>query len=366
MRAFSFAATALILSCAEPVFSLAAPPHLRMGVSLYGTGAESVESQSRIAGTEIEAFYQRPLSTDWELRLAGGIQLETGAARLRWAEDFRPRQIQRLRQAFVQWSPFEGGRFTLGATDQQEWNAPLLLQRQSFPSLQESYSLRSGAWRLSLQAQQSVPADTSSLQPWGNWPEGMPSFYLERVGLSFSPNEETALSLHVSHFLFENLSSPSAFQAQFLGNTIVGVGPTANYQYGFQGFESGFHARTRWGAFQPEWSVSGLLNSSAPSGKSTAFQTSLKVQWNASPRFHLSPQVEWFRAESDAAPAFYNDRVFGHGNREGFGLTLLALWPADQIQATARWVHSSVLTSNPYQSDLDWVQLQLSTQYDLF
>lgn len=355
------------ISFATPVLgALPGRSQMQMGIAVYGNGTESSDTQSRVAGTEIEARFQHTLTPLLEVRLAGGVQLETGAARLRWAEDFRPKQIQRLKQAHLRWTPLTGLTLMAGAIDQLQWQSPLLLQRQSFPALYESFEHQVASFRFQLEAQQAVPADTSSLQPWGNWPQGMPGFYLERLTIAYTPSDDFRAAFLVSHFLYENLSGPSAYQAQFLGNTVNGMGATAAYAFGFQGFDFGLQTQGRLGKFRPAFSASLLNNSAAPIDKARGWRLATQVEWDGGADFRLVPQLEFFRVASDAAPAFYNDRVFGHGNRQGFGMQIAAKWPLSGIQADARWVHSSVLTANPYQSSLDWVQVQLSAQYDIF
>jgi hypothetical protein len=341
------------------------PPTLQMGLALYGMGAESAQNQSRLAGTEIEATLTHSLSPQMQVRVAGGLQLETGASRARFQADFQPRQVQRLREAQLVWSPAQELRLIVGAVDQMRWQSPLLLQRQSFPALVETWDKKWGSFSLSLQAQQAVPADTSSLQPWGNWPSGMPGFYLERLTLGYSPSETLAVALSASHFLFENLSGPTAYQAQFLGNTVQGQDASSTYVYGFSGFEWAARVQGRWGRLHPLAKASLIQNAAAPRDKSIGWRFSGEVGWDASTTLRLTPQFEWFRVDSDTAPAFYNDRAFGHANRAGFGIALAADWQSG-LGASLRWVHSNVLASNPYQSGLDWVQLQLSTQYAVF
>lgn len=360
MRKVCFIATLL---CAGPL-ALADTTHLEMGLSLYGNAAESKETQSRIAGTEIEARFEHTFSETLKTRLSGGFQLETGAARARWAEDFRPRQIARLREAQIVYSPLKALGITFGAVDQLRWRSPLLLQRQSFPALLESVGFQTGPWRFQIEAEQAVANDTSSLQPFGNWASGMPAFYLERLSAEYSPDARFSLGGFVSHFAFDNLSGPSAFQAQFNGNSVTGIGPGTLYQFGFQGFESGFAVKTLLGKVPSEIGGAYLANALAPQNRNAGWRVYTKASWKLSPSFSLTPEMELFRAESDLAPAFYNDRVFGHGNRRGFGALITADW--SKAQAVVRWVHSSVLSSNPYQSDLDWVQFSFSTHYDVF
>ncbi len=357
---------ALLLSGSALAVPFPADSKLRLGLSLYGNAAQSTEAESRIAGTEIEASLSHSLFRDLSFQLTGGVQLETGAARSRWAQDFQPRQVQRLREAQVIYSPIPEIKLIAGAIDQQRWQSPLLLQRQSFPGIFQGFEKRFGRFSIALQAEQAIASDTSSLQPWGQWQQGMPGFFIERLGLGYAPSEDLSVSFLGSHYLFQNLQAPSALQSQFFGNTVIGSGPAdARYVFPFQGYELGAQIKGRIGSVKPEFQASYMRNSRAPRGRSDGWRMTLQTPWEASPHFKLVPRFEFFRMESDVVPGFYNDRVFGHNNRNGFGASLGAEWPASGVQAVARWIHSDVIAAHPYQSKLDWVQFQLSTQYDL-
>lgn len=352
-----------LLSLSLELIAAPAPGSLRLGLSLYGNGTQSLETQSRIAGTELQATYERAFSPSFSARAVASLQMETGSARQRFATDFGPRQVQRLREAKLTWTPSADLGFSLGALDQHAWDSPLLIQRLSFPGISERFERRFGHWSVSVSAQQSVASDTSTAQPFGQWPQGMPAFYLERVALGYE-NAGSALTLQATHFLFENLSNPSAAQAQFQGNTVTGSGATALYAYGFQGFEWAATVKGRVGRFSPLLRSALLTNAAAPLGKSTGWRLAAEMGWETG-ELRLTPQVEFFRVESDAAPAFFRDRVFGHGNRAGFGLALGLDIPASGIQCLAQWVRSDVLAANAYQSGMDWVRFQMSVDYDL-
>jgi len=339
---------------------------LAVELKLYGNSAESTSSHARIVGSEVEARFEDQLAPQLLLQLAGGIQIETGATQSRWEAEFRPRSVQRLRQAQIAWSPHPVITLTAGAVDQDRLESPLLLQRQTFPALHESLQLPAGSLTFGLSAQQSVANDTSSIQPWSSGGQGLPAFYIERVSLAYEPNDALRLAFHGSHFSFQNLGGPNVFASQFMGNTISGADAAdALYVYGYQGFEAGAVARFRLGQFTPELRATWLQNMAAPAGRSQGWKFTAGVEYQPSIHFKLIPQGELFHMESDAAPAFYNDRVFGHNNRNGFGARLTALWPKQGMEVFARWVHSSVIQAHPFQSDLDWLQLQFSAQYDV-
>ncbi len=342
------------------------PKELRLGISLYGYGVQSEQTQSRVTGTEVEAFYERALAPELKLQLIGGAQAEVGVSRARWQGDFQPRQTFKLRQALLNWQPSASLSFQLGVLDQSLWGNPLLIQRQSFPGLLSRYDLNWGAWSLELSAQQAFASDVSALQPWGDWREAMPAFFYERLQITYAPSGSFLFRAHVAHFLFDSLSNPSALQSQFLGNTVNGIGPTAAYATGFQGWESGLGIQNQSGRFFTSVDASQILNGAAHQDKSTGWRFSGRMGWVFSESFRADSEVEGFQVAADAAPAFYNDRTFGHNNRKGYGISIGAQWPKEGLEAKARWIQSNPISPNPYQSRLDWVQLQMSAQYGLF
>ena len=353
---------ALFVVAAEAVTS----PRLSVGLNLYGNTAESTASHARIVGTEVEARFEDQLSPHFHLKVAGGMQIEAGATQARWAEEFRPRNVQRLRQATLTWQPDALFKIVVGAADQDKLASPLLLQRQAFPAIQEAFDIPLGPWRLEIFGQQAVANDTSSLQPWASGAQGLPAFYLERIGITWKPSETFSWNAYGSHFAFQHLGGPNVFASQFMGNSIEGTDATnAVYRYHFQGLEAGTVITARWGRFSPELRASVLRNTAAPRGRSEGWRLAASVDYQANEHFRLLPSLELFRMESDAAPAFYNERVFGHNNRNGFGLRVSALWPKDGLELQGRWVHSGVIDAHPFQSDLDWVQVQFSAQYDV-
>ncbi len=356
----------LFVASAAGAAPFPADSKLRLGLSLYGNAAQSTEAQSRIAGTELEAGLTTRLFEDMTFQLTGGVQIETGAARSRWANDFQPKQVQRLREAQVIYSPIPEMKLVAGAIDQQRWQSPLLLQRQSFPAVYEGFERRFGTFSVALQAEQAIASDTSSLQPWGGWQQGMPGFFLERVGLGYAPSEDLSFSLMGSHYLFQNLPTPNAQQSQFFGNSIVGNGAAdSRYLFPFQGYEVGAGVKGRVGKWKPEFQATFMRNGQAPRGRSDGWRLAAGSGWDSSVHFKFTPRAELFRMESDVVPGFYNDRVFGHNNRKGFGFSVTAEWPTSGVQAVARWIRSDVIAAYPFQSKLDWIQFQLSTQYEL-
>jgi hypothetical protein len=339
---------------------------LTLGLDLYGNGWESPVTQSRIAGTEIRAEFARVLADDFTAQVGSSIIVEAGAARSRFTDEFRPRQGIRLREASLAWSPSDVVVLQAGALDQDRWDAPLLLRRQSFPGAYERLAWTLGAYTVAFEATQAMVNDTSTLQRWGNWAAGLPSFFFERVSAQWKRSERTRVAVHASHYAFKDLSHRQAYDAQFLGNSVLGFGPeTATFRYGFQGFELGFRASAEvLSGVSPFLRGDVLWNGSAPEGRGVGWSVSAGLDWERGDRWRLRPSLELFRVESDVSPALFNTRNFGHTNRQGWAASLGIALPKSGLRGELQWVRSDVIAATPLQTGATWVGIQLSLDYD--
>jgi hypothetical protein len=342
------------------------PVGLRLGLDLYGNGWESTVTQSRIAGAEVRAELARPLADGLSAALGLGLVVEAGVARSRFTDEFRPRQGIRLREASLAWSPWDAVTLRVGALDQDRWDAPLLLRRQSYPGLHERFAWTSGAWTLALDATQTLVHDTSTLQRWGNWSQGLPSFFFERASVEWKPSTRTSVGAHVSHFAFKELSHQQAYDAQFLGNSVLGLGPeTAVFRYGFQGFEVGAQVAVEVTTGLTPFLRGDLLwNDGAPRGRGLGWSGTVGFLWERGDRFRLRPSFELFHVESDVTPALFNGRTFGHANRRGWAASLGVELPKSGLRGQLQWVNADVLAASPLQTGATWVGFQLSMDYD--
>ena len=350
----------------ETTLSAAPSKGLKLGFELYGNGWESSVTQSRIAGAEITGEISRPLGEAFTANLGLGLVLEAGMARSRFTDEFRPRQGVRLREASISWKPWEPVTVVAGALDQDRWDAPLLLRRQSYPSAYERFALPFGKFTVAFAAMQSVVTDTSTLQPWGNWSQSLPSFFLERISVEWKHSARTLISVHGSHFAFKDLSHQHAYDAQFLGNSVVGVGPeNTNFRYGFQGFEMGAEASVElMTGLSPFIRGDVIWNTTAANGRGLGWSAKAGVLWAQGDRLRFRPSFELFRVESDASPALFSSRVFGHSNRQGWAASLGVELPKSGLRGQVQWVSSDVIAATPLQAGATWLGFQLSMDYD--
>lgn len=358
----------ILLAClgADPALSLAAPK-LGLGLNLYGTSANSGPSESRVAGTELSAKFTQSLLDEVALNVEALLTLETGSSRLLYSEEFKPRQGFRLKEGALHVRPTPYLKFVGGAVDQDRWSEPLLLSKQSFPSLIESIEL-GDEYFVRLEAVQSFASDTSDLQPWNEFGQKSATFYLERLSLGKKFGEDAEANLHVSHYLFEGLSPQLAYQSRFLGNSVGGLAATnSQFENEFKGFQIGGSVQFALNAYvKPKASASWLVNPEAPRGKNQGWRAFAAVAWSPRGTYRITPAVEYFHLESDVSPAAFNSRARGHNNRAGYGVSILAELRPSGTSLVAEWFDTHPLKAQSTISSLQWFQLSLRTNYDIW
>jgi hypothetical protein len=355
------------IQSASPSPTRSAETQATLGVTLGSHTLQSGPTSGTIAGAEISADWHRQFRPELSADLALDLFIETGAMRARYNEEFAPRQFARLRQASLAYQPFSWAVLGAGAQDQSVFGSKLLFQRQSFPALTQSFTHKIGKFSLGARLEQSIASDTSNRQPWGNWPTGLPTFFIEQIHGQWNFSEAAHVSASLGHFAYRNFSGPSSFQAQFLGNTVNGTAAAdARFVYAYQGFVGGFAVQSpEWGIFSIQNQSEVVWNHEAPSGKNLGFRARLSPQWRLGAGTALLFHAEYFQVQSDATLALYQPREFGHTNRNGFLVGVETRFTDPALKIAAEWIESKPLIDQPWQSPMSWLQLTLKTDYDL-
>lgn len=359
-----FLAIALFLGGWQRI-GLAATTELDLSLKLYGNGSNQGLAESRIAGTEIGAEWRRALAEKLTLEAGALAILETGSSRqLVGNEENRPRQGLRLRQASLSFSPIQEIEIAAGAMDQDRWQQPMLLHRQSFPALYERLELGEKLFAR-IEATQAYASDTSTLQPWNQVGEGSAAFYYERASVGYRFDQQNEISLLAGHYLFQNLSPQLAYQSRFFGNSVTGTASTNSaFPKPFRGWELGAQTRV---ALSATWTtgagLSWLTNPEGTANETDTWRGRLFVEWVASAAQKWKTEIEYFEAGSDVSPAAFNSRARGHNNRKGYGIALQANF--SDFEVGAEWIDSRLRSPNAFQDDYQWIQLSLRTQHDV-
>ncbi len=281
-------------------------------------------------------------------------------------DEFAPRRQWRLRRAFLKWDPLSFLTARAGAINQRDYDAPLLVTRTAFMGVQQELNFQiTKDYRFWIRAQQAIPNNLNLTQRIGVVEDGTPTFLMETVGLELG-GDILAFKAQGGRWSYDSLSTGTAYQSQFLGNSIRGGSRlVSSFIYRYSGYTASGVIRMHFsdniglkifGQF--------LFNEEAPEERNMGqfLKTALILG-------HFQPSFLFFRNESDSSPGFYNSAFFSHNNHEGYSVELRYTDPYDdnenKVEAYINYVDSSPIKFSPFQSDTKKVAFSLSLPYDL-
>ena len=330
-------------------------------MDLRGDSFANERDQAQIVGFGLRGEMRYRLADTLLLKANAGVTMQSGYAQTRFG-DSAPRSGLDLKEAFVQYRPLTFFAVQAGALNQGQLSLPLLISERAFPGVLEKVVVGSKRLGLELRAQQTIPTSTQ-LSTKTVDAEPSPSFLSETLLIKTTPFEFLALEAHGTHFAFHQLPSQVAMESAPFGNTLDDDG--RRFVYGYQGWAAGGDAKI---TFVPgfAWGFGGnmIQNLDAPEGFRNAQHLSTRFEIGLPGDIDLIPKGEVFFAESDVAPAFYNDAGFGHTNRQGWAAELQTVMKTKNLTFGARYVSADVINASALQSRQEYILLKLGTLYD--
>lgn len=335
-------------------------------VKLGSYYVDNKQVESRVFGVTAYLNLKTQILDSLEMDISVGATTEVGSNNSFIVDEYAPRRQWRLKRAVIKWSPFSFFSTKLGAINQKDYYAPLLLTRTAFMGAQEELSLNlTDDHRFFFRMQQAVPNNLNLTQRIGIVETGTPSFFIETVGMELKGNV-LAVMAQGGRWSYDSLSVGAAYNSQFIGNSVSGGSRlNSEYLYRFSGYTASGAVRVHftddigvkfYGQF--------LYNEEAPEerNKGQILKTALIFG-------HWRPSFEFFRNESDSSPAFYNSSFYSHNNHEGYAVELRYTDPYDdnenKMTAFINYVESSPIKFNAFQSDTRKVNFSISFPYDL-
>lgn len=320
-------------------------------ISLYGKGIEENSQSGRIAGSRLEGSLTHTFNPSLSVKLRAELKIETGFAQTTFSDEFTPKQTPRLVDAHLNWAPASFFATKVGALDQGHVDSPLLFLDQTFPGALEIFQLPLGPLAIKLEAEQAIPTSVSTnvnAKPATH----TPFFFWSRLSLTHSQKENPWVgNLGIGYFNFQNLNDGVASKGRVWGNSVEGLGAQqATFIYAFEGVEYGGEIKWLGDTLQPSLRLGWLANMRAPLAASQGFYVKFKTDILLDSDFSLSPRIELFRLESDAAPAFYTNKDFGHTNRRGYAMGFDFNLKKENILLAINWIASEPITNTAYQS----------------
>jgi hypothetical protein len=323
------------------------------------------------AGLGVAITLDQKLAETLTARISVGANLDTGATQTTYSNEYALYQGIFLLDAYLDWKPLSDKSteldFKFGAVNQSWMDNELLVGDKSFPSLIEAFKTGGGVFSLKLSAEQAIPtSDTTNSIPQGNEP--LPTADFERVTLGLDFPHEAVFQVHVGHYAFNNLPSGVALDSRYGGNSITGVGDQGSeFVYNFSGIESGAMAEFY---FAHGWRLKldgiYMTNLQVPLDQSSGIRTLASLSYSANPNLVITPTAQWFRNESDSAPAYYNTSVLAHNNRDGWGAGIKLALPVNHLEIEGSYIAANVIDTNPFQANLTGVVFSLRKTYELY
>jgi hypothetical protein len=277
-----------------------------------------------------------------------------------------------MKNASLDFKPWSSSLLAIGALNQQkntldqDLHSAVLMDDRSFPAA--SFQLAtptsaSGGFQLGLLGEAGVPT-SASLTTQTDDQESTPSFQSAGAFLGFKGRRVKA-ELAADYFSFNNLPASVALQSGLLGNTVLTPNGQANstdntFSYHYRGLESFGRLQVvlanYWRAH-----LNGVViaNSGAPSGANQASLIETSVDWIAAHDIMLSPGYTYYRVESDAVVAAYNDSQFMPNMAGYLGFLTLQYRKSFRLSIAAGERNPLVENPNQYHEHLWNLKLEL-------
>jgi hypothetical protein len=246
-----------------------------------------------------------------------------------------------------------------GALNQKEFLPGLSGQAKAFPALGVRASfLPLSTFDVEVLAQAAVPTSTGLAT---NSSELQSSSTLLSATINFAIKSSAGASavLSYSHFSFNDLTSSSAFDSAYRGNSVNRLSSSAyGFVYGYQGDEVLFRTSYSGELFDIKGKAGLVKNSLAPSQLNQGFFVSVEPGLKINEKNLLRVIASSFRVESDAMVAVFSDATFGRTNRSG-GRLGIAL-EKKQYSWQLLYTRSDLIASNAFQSSDESLALDLA------
>lgn len=335
---------------------------IHWGLSLGGADFEGPESSKKIALSRFDFTWRLRAHESVLLKVSPSLRLETGAVQsgdgsLRSENGFQ------FSEASVNWSPISRQLFQMGALNQQDIHADLLVGERPFPGLRWTSALVSGRFWLRARIEGAVPT-SQGLTTNQKEKESTPTLSTVGLRMGFEGARGFKGEWAINHYAFQGLPSSTAHESSLLGNTVDRFSDTeSRFRQDYRGFET-------WGALQMP--VSGPLDVSSRGGfiRNTSVDTGLGDGWNAAVGAHWGPEhrqrwnieAEAFRIEPDAAVASFVGSAYRGTNRQGYATLIGLTWSRD-YKVGVRFEESDVIFVNEPQGRERYLKIHLETRH---
>ena len=326
--------------------------------SLVSRRVSGDQVSSTLFGFQSNIFAKHKISSTVTTEGHVLFNLNQGSSRALYNDEFAPRKEISLQQAIVRWEPILQFSLHAGILSSDRLNAPLLIS-PSQPVMGTSQSFHkklSENASFHIRLQQSIPGEREKFYRVGQIDKGIPTFLLETLELQYKN-----LSLTIGHFAYDRLSHTTAYESQFMGNSVyTGTKETAAFPYSYKGYMlNGAFRTSLFLDFDLHMKTHYLHNTHAPQKRNDGFLSNIGIRTSQSGIYG-----KYFFNRTDSSPAIYNDKFYGHNNKHGFGMELFWKDPLKNYRLKFDFIRSQVLDRSfslaLHQSDTDIAKISIT------
>lgn len=312
---------------------------------------------SRGTSTSIETKLNFQVDEDLIIHFWPGANFSSGQQASRDQVNVLANTIY-IKEASLETKLFSAMNLKAGALYQKEFLPGLAGQSKAFPSIGLKANSNAKFLGLELLVQAAVPTSTG-LATNSSELQSSSSLLSATANLSINVTDNFNSQMSYSHFSFNDLTSASAFDSAYRGNTVSKLGAGSyNFVYGYQGDELILKAKYTGNLLDINAKAGVIKNSSAPEQMNLGYFISLEPGFRVGDKNLVRFIVSGFRVEADAMVAVFSDSTFGRTNRVGTRVGIAM--EKNKYTWQLLFSRSDLIAANAFQSSDESIVLDLA------
>lgn len=337
---------------------------LKWKVSTEGRQWENANERVQFAGFGVNFDFNHSINENFSFKAVTGATMRSGYVHTRFGE-MSARSSIWLAEGYLQGTV--GSVLTLrgGVINQGIWDMTQINDGAAFPGLLEKIKFGDDYY-IELMAGQSIPVAHDDMATRTTGAEPTPAFMVESLKIGLEPKDAwLTVNAFGGHWAYHNLPNKVAGDSEVGGNNLIEIdNKTKQFKYRFEGWFAGTSGQlnfTKRTNLEAHLQIS--QNTQAPEayGASQIAGGSLTVGLPSN--VDLRSGVDFFFAESDASPAYYNSTAFGHNNRNGLAVSLSANFKDHGFKVSGLFTDADVINPHPLQERQQLYILKFETNY---
>ncbi len=303
--------------------------------------------------------------TNWiRANFNGGYQFAMGNSAVVYGSESSPYTGSGVDEASFTVTPGETTEFSAGIVATEFNPISSSFSGAGYAGAREVFEFKNGAFVGSVKGFQVAPSSLGVANRALD-DEKNPFLTIGNINLGVK-QDRFELLFGFTKFDFFGMTSASAGDARYLGNTVIGDGnDVVFYKYKFRGQEIAAGMKVKF-RLDDQFSVSGNMtkNDEADEKRNTGWMTKTSYQYNFG-RYSIKPSVTRFRFEPDLMPAPFAHGSFGYLNRDGYSGEIRGELKKYNLEGFVRYLDAKEVEPKAAQSDRTSMTVGLEVKYEI-